>query len=77
MIKNNPVEAALRLAGEFAGIPVLAPTQGLNGPVDKDSYYNDGVNKATVTAEQLETAFKSCRSKCSTIYQYESTVWCW
>ena len=59
MIKNNPVEAALRLAREFAGIPVLAPTQGLNGPVDRgDSYYNDGVNKATVTAEQLEAAFK-------------------
>ena len=59
MIKNNPVEAALRLAREFAGIPVLAPTQGLNGPVDRgDSYYNDGVNKATVTAEQLEAAFE-------------------
>ena len=59
MIKNNPVEAALRLAREFAGIPVLAPTQGLNGPVERgDSYYNDGVNKATVTAEQLEAAFK-------------------
>ena len=60
MIKNNPVEAALRLAREFAGIPVLAPTQGLNGPVERgDSYYaNDGVNKANVTAEQLEAAFK-------------------
>ena len=51
---NSPI-----IPREFAGIPVLAPTQGLNGPVDRgDSYYNDGVNKATVTAEQLEAAFK-------------------
>ena len=60
MIKNNPVEAALRLAREFAGIPVLAPTQGRVQQVKRgQSYYRGvGTNKANVTAEQLEAAFK-------------------
>ena len=60
MIKNNPVEAALRLAREFAGIPVLAPTQGRVQQVKRgQSYYRGvGTNKANITAEQLEAAFK-------------------
>lgn len=62
MIINNPNEAAKRLAMEFAGIPVLAPTQGyLGNPVKRGqsfySGYND--NKAgNVTPEDVEAAFK-------------------
>ena len=35
MIINNPVEAGKRLAMEFAGIPVLAPTQGYVQSVER------------------------------------------
>jgi len=60
MIINNPVDAARRLAMEFAGIPVLAPQQGYVQYIQRgQSYYRGfGGNAATITAEQLEEAFR-------------------
>lgn len=64
MIINNPVEAARRLAMEFAGIPVLAPTQGYRQQVQRGQSYYRGFNgnRATITAEQLERAFKQFKT---------------
>tara|TARA_B100001094_G_scaffold133648_1_gene129496 strand:+ start:6758 stop:8683 length:1926 start_codon:yes stop_codon:yes gene_type:complete len=62
MIINNPNEAAKRLAMEFAGIPVLAPTQGyLGNPIERGQSFYSGYNgnKArNVTPEDVEAAFK-------------------
>jgi len=61
MIINNPVEAALRLAMEFAGIPVLEATKGYTGQqVQRGQSFYRGFNNnaATITAEQLEEAFR-------------------
>lgn len=60
MIINNPAEAAKRLAMEFAGIPVLEPTQGYVQNVQRGQSYYRGYNNnaATVTAEQVEAAFR-------------------
>ena len=60
MIINDPIEAARRLAMEFAGIPVLAPTQGYVQPVQRGQSFYRGYNNnaATVDPEQVEAAFK-------------------
>ena len=60
MIVNNPNEAAKRLAMEFAGLPVLEETQGYKQLVKRgQSYYrNFNGNRATVTPEEVEAAFK-------------------
>jgi len=60
MIINNPVEAARRLAMEFAGLPVLAPTQGYVQSVERGQSFYRGYNNnaATITAEEVESAFK-------------------
>jgi murein DD-endopeptidase MepM/ murein hydrolase activator NlpD len=60
MIVNDPVRAASLLAMEFAGIPVLADQQGYVQSVQRgQSYYRGfGGNKATVTPEDVEAAFK-------------------
>jgi hypothetical protein len=60
MIINNPVEAARRLAMEFAGIPVLAPTQGYVQPVERGQSFYRGYNgnRATIESEEVEAAFK-------------------
>lgn len=59
MIKNNPNEAARRLAQEFAGSPVLAPTQGQSQQVQRGQsfYAGDPNNKANATPERLEETF--------------------
>ena len=60
MIINNPNEAAKRLAMEFAGIPVLAPTMGRKGQVKRGESYYEGFNgnTATITPAEVEAAFK-------------------
>lgn len=60
MIVNDPVRAASLLAMEFAGIPVLADQKGYVQSVQRgQSYYRGfGGNKATVTPEDVEAAFK-------------------
>ena len=64
MIINNPTEAARRLAMEFAGIPVLEATQGYKQQVQRGQSFYRGYNnnKATITAEQLERAFKQFKT---------------
>jgi len=59
LIRENPVEAAKRLAMEWASLPVLAPTQGAKRYLERgQSYYTgDGLNRAGVTPEQVEGAF--------------------
>lgn len=59
MIRNDPVEAALRLAKEWASLPVLAPTQGAKRQLQRgESFYTgDGLNMAGVTPAQMEGAF--------------------
>jgi hypothetical protein len=54
--KRDRVGTALKLAQGFAGVPVLAPTQGKYRFVRRgESYYSgDGVNAATVSAERVE-----------------------
>jgi len=49
---------------EFAGIPVLAPTQGYRQQVQRGQSYYRGFNdnRATITAEQLEKAFKQFKT---------------
>jgi muramidase (phage lysozyme) len=60
LAKNNPNEAALRLAKEWAGLPVLAPTKGAKRNITRgQSYYEgDEINKATITPEKVEAAFQ-------------------
>ena len=60
LAKNNPNEAALRLAREWAGLPVLAPTKGAKRDITRgQSYYaGDGVNKSTIGPERVEAAFQ-------------------
>ena len=60
MAKNNPKEAGKRLAMEWAGLPVLAPTKGHKRDVSRgQSYYaGDGVNKSTITPEEVEASFQ-------------------
>ena len=61
MIINNPVEAGKRLAMEFAGIPVLAPTQGYVQSVERGQSFYRGYNNnkaGNVTPEDVEAAFK-------------------
>ena len=60
LAKNNPNEAALRLAREWAGLPVLAPTKGAKRDISRgQSYYaGDGVNKSTIGPEKVEAAFQ-------------------
>jgi len=66
LIKNNPTEAAMKLSQLFAGIPVLAPTySGYAGRTVKrgESFYQGfNGNKATVTADAVEAAFKKFSS---------------
>jgi len=59
MIKDNPIEAARRLSQEWAGLPVLSATKGASRNISRgQSYYaGDGLNKATVSPEQLTGAF--------------------
>ena len=61
MIKDNPTEAAKRLAMEWAGLPVLGTTAGANRTVQAgQSYYSgDSLNKATVSTKELTGAFTS------------------
>ena len=58
MLKENPVEAAKRLSMEWAGLPVLSSTTGRSRVVQAgQSYYaGDGLNKATVSTEELSGA---------------------
>ena len=65
MIINNPTEAARRLAMEFAGIPVLAPTQGYVQPVERGQSYYRGYNRnaATIKPEAVEAAFKKFKEE--------------
>ena len=60
MIINDPNEAGRRLAMEFAGLPVLKDTQGDRQFVKRGQSYYRGVdnNKANVTPEEVEAAFK-------------------
>ena len=60
MIANDPVRAASLLAMEFAGIPVLADQKGYVQSIQRgDSYYEGfNSNKATITPEDVEGAFK-------------------
>jgi len=60
MIINDPIRAASLLAMEFAGIPVLADQQGYVQSIQRgQSYYRGfGGNKATITPEAVEAAFK-------------------
>jgi len=59
MVKDNPLEAARRLAMEWAGLPVLSTTKGNTRTVNRgQSYYSgDGLNKATVSPEELMGSF--------------------
>ena len=54
--KRDRVGTALKLAQGFAGVPVLAPTQGKYRFVRRgESFYSgDGINAATVSAERVE-----------------------
>lgn len=65
MVKNNQVEAARRLAMEWAGLPVLAQTQGNTRIVSRgQSYYaGDGRNNATIKPEELTSAFGKTRQQ--------------
>ena len=62
LIKNNPTEAAMKLSQLFAGIPVLAPTYSryARRTVKRGESFYQGFNgnKATVTADAVEAAFK-------------------
>ena len=60
MIINDPVRAASLLAMEFAGIPVLADQQGYVQSVQRGQSYYRGFNgnRATITPEAVEAAFK-------------------
>ena len=60
MLKDNPIEAARRLAMEWAGLPVLSTTAGASRTVSAgQSYYSgDGLNKATISTEQLTSSFQ-------------------
>jgi len=54
--KRDRIGTALKLAQGFAGVPVLAPTQGKYRFVRRgESFYSgDGINAATVSAERVE-----------------------
>ena len=62
MIINNPVEAAKRLAMEFAGIPVLAPVYSsyAGRTVNRGESFYEGYNgnSATIVPEKVEAAFR-------------------
>ena len=64
MIINNPVEAAKRLAMEFAAVPVLEDTQGDQGPIKRGQSYYRGYNgnEARITPEKVEAAFDKFRN---------------
>lgn len=66
LIKNNPNKAALRLAQLFAGIPVLSSAySSYAGRIVRrgESFYQGfGGNRATVSAEKVEKAFKQFAS---------------
>ena len=61
MIKNNPNEAMIRLAMEFASFPVPVNMQGHSRYVYAgQSYYaGDGLNKAGVSVGKVKTLLKS------------------
>lgn len=65
MIINNPTEAARRLAMEFAGIPVLAPTQGYVQSIERGQSFYRGFNnnRATVKPEAVEAAFNKFKDE--------------
>ena len=60
MVKNNPAKVALKLAQEWAGLPVLEGVQGKKKWVNRgESYYEgDGINHAYVSVEKVEAALK-------------------
>jgi len=64
MIKNNPTQAALLLAQEWAVMPVLAATVGRYQDIVRGQgyYAGDNINKTTITPGQVEQAFKQMGS---------------
>jgi lysophospholipase L1-like esterase len=58
LIKNNPVEAGLRFAKEWAGLPVLEDVTDTNGHHKKGkSYYESKKNHAYATVDEVRDAF--------------------
>lgn len=64
MIKQNPTEAGKRLAMEWAGLPVLSPTQGAHRRLKAgQSYYSgDGRNSTNLPPSAVKNTFKKLKS---------------